>query len=112
MVAAIVIFAANIANLASLGSKIVVEKDWIVVISGGNKNRYVCVRCDYTGSFPPTLKMLVSLANMNAVFRTIDLTCYVLAPAATGALFQALGNKGTAVFIAVWNIVSSMSSID
>ena len=41
VVAAIVIFAANVANLASLGSKIVVEKDWIVVISGGNKNRYV-----------------------------------------------------------------------
>jgi iron-regulated transporter 1 len=43
---------ATIANLASVGSKIVLEKDWIVVIAMDDQER---------------------LAKMNAVFRTVDL---------------------------------------
>ena len=52
IISAIVIFIATLANLASVGSKIVLEKDWIVVVSNNDEER---------------------LANMNAVFRTVDL---------------------------------------
>lgn len=48
VVAAFVIVVADVANLASVGSKIVVERDWIVVIAGKDSNR---------------------LASINAVFR-------------------------------------------
>ncbi len=52
VMSAIVIFIATLANLASVGSKIVIEKDWIVVVSEDDQER---------------------LAQMNAVFRTLDL---------------------------------------
>lgn len=53
VVSGIVIGLATLANLASIGSKIVLEKDWIVVVSMNDPER---------------------LASMNAVFRTVDLT--------------------------------------
>ena len=84
-VAAIVIVVADVANLASVGSKIVVEKDWIVVIAGGDNNR---------------------LANINAVFRTIDLTCLILAPSIAGILFSYISEEFATIFIAVWNLIS------
>ena len=56
VVAGVVIAIATLANLASVGSKIVLEKDWIVVVSMNDPER---------------------LASMNAVFRTIDLLTLV-----------------------------------
>jgi iron-regulated transporter 1 len=85
LIVAILIIVINcVANLASLGSKIVVEKDWIVVIAGEDTNR---------------------LASINSVFRTIDLTCLVLAPLLAGILFD-VSLKLTAVFIGAWNLIS------
>lgn len=84
-VSAVVIFVAMVANLAAVGSKIVVEKDWIVVIARGDNNR---------------------LAQINSVFRTIDLTCLVLSPMVAGLLFDFISTGFTAVFIACWNVVS------
>ncbi len=82
----VIIVIGTVANVASQGSKIVVERDWIVVVAGrGNNDR---------------------LAAMNSVFRTIDLTCLVLAPAALGAFFDFIGADFTAFFIAGWNICS------
>ena len=48
----------------------------------------------------------IRLATINAVFRTIDLTCYVLAPLVAGFLFDYIHNAWTAVFIVAWNIGS------
>jgi len=79
------ILLAVIANLASVGSKIAVEKDWIVVISGNDNNK---------------------LASMNSVFRTIDLLCLLVAPSLAGVVFDFLGNSWAAVFIGIWNIGS------
>ena len=62
MVMATVILAL-VSHMASAGSKIVIEKDWIVVIAGGDEDR---------------------LANLNAIFRTIDLVCLNVAPALAG----------------------------
>ena len=53
VVSGVVIAIATLANLASIGSKIVLEKDWIVVVAMNDPER---------------------LASMNAVFRTLDLT--------------------------------------
>ncbi len=77
----------TIANLGSQGSKIVVERDWIVVVAGRDNNR---------------------LAAMNSVFRTIDLTCFVLAPAILGLFWDLLSSEVAAFFITGWNLVSVM----
>ena len=74
-----------IANMASAGSKIVIEKDWIVVIAAGDEDR---------------------LARLNSIFRTIDLVCFSVAPVLAGLFFQYSGYAITAVTIALWNIVS------
>jgi hypothetical protein len=58
---------AVVANLASLGSKISVEKDWVLVIAGGNKD---------------------FLAKMNSTLRTIDLLCLLVISALTNLTQQ------------------------
>ncbi len=75
----------TVANLASQGSKIVVERDWIIVVAGRDNDR---------------------LAAMNAVFRTIDLTCFILAPAILGIFYDFVGSDVTGYLIAGWNLVS------
>ena len=79
------IVVANVANLASVGCKIVIERDWIVVIASGDESR---------------------LATMNAVFRTINLTTLVIAPAFAGIIFDFVGNSAAAATIGIWNIAS------
>ena len=81
----ITIILAALAQLASVGSKIVVEKDWIVVIAMENDDR---------------------LAKINAVFRTIDLTALTLSPLSAGLVFDLVSNYAAAYFIAAWNVVS------
>merc|ERR1712110_106667 len=76
---------ASLARLASSGVNIIIQKDWIVVIADNDTDR---------------------LAKMNSILRTIELTTYMLAPAAAGQLFTYLGFVLTGVFIAVWNVVS------
>jgi len=85
IVPAAVIIVANIANLASVGCKIVIERDWIVVVASGDENK---------------------LATMNAVFRTINLTTLLIAPAFAGLIFDFASNLAIAVTIGTWNIVS------
>ena len=46
------------------------------------------------------------LATMNAVFRTINLTTLVIAPAFAGIIFDFASNAAAAATIGVWNIVS------
>ena len=62
-----------------------VEKDWIVVVAGGDEDR---------------------LATMNAVFRTIDLTALVLSPSFAGLIFDFASPEVTAAVIGIWNLVS------
>ena len=73
------------ANLASIGQKIVVEKDCIVVIAENNESK---------------------LAKMNAVFRTIDLTSLVLSSTFAGIIFDITSHEITAAIIGIWNLVS------
>lgn len=85
IVSVLAIILASIARLASSGVNIIIQKDWIVVIANNNTDK---------------------LARMNSVLRTIELTTYMLAPAAGGLLLDYIGYIGTGIFIAVWNIVS------
>ena len=80
-----VIILSALANLASVGTKITVEKDWLVVIAGDNEDR---------------------LAKMNSIFRTIDLTCMVLSPTIAGFIFDYVSTGMASVAIGCWNIVS------
>merc|ERR1712117_574831 len=79
------IILASVARLASSGTNIIIQKDWIVVIAGNDTDL---------------------LAKMNSILRTIELTTYMLAPAAAGLLFTHLGFVVTGIVIAAWNLVS------
>ena len=85
MVPIITIILADIGQIASVGSKIILEKDWIVVVSRKNDDR---------------------LAQINSVFRTIDLTTFAVAPLTAGLIFDFVNNWAAAIFIASWNLVS------
>jgi len=85
IVATLAIALAVLSSLASTGSKIVVEKDWIVVISANNPDR---------------------LAKLNSIFRTIDLVCLSATPALAGLLFQFTNYTFTALCIGGWNVIS------
>ena len=87
VVAVVASFLALVSHLASSGSKIVVEKDWIVVIAGGDDDK---------------------LARLNSIFRTIDLICLNLSPTLAGLLFSLTGYSSTALAILVWNVASVM----
>merc|ERR1712079_721646 len=85
IVSVLAIILASIARLSSSGVNIIIQKDWIVFIAAEDTDK---------------------LAKMNSILRTIELTTYMLAPAAGGLLFTYIGYIGTGIFIAVWNIVS------
>lgn len=85
LVSVIAIFLASVARLASSGVNIIIQKDWIVIIADNDNDK---------------------LAKMNSILRTIELTTYMLAPAAGGFLFSYIGDRGTGIFIAAWNILS------
>merc|ERR1711962_375923 len=80
-----VFLAALIAALASNGAKIVIEKDWLVIIAYKDEER---------------------LAKLNSIFRTIDLSCLTLAPVLAGLMFSYVNYVVAAVVIGAWNIFS------
>merc|ERR1712013_109116 len=85
IVSVLAITLAAVARLASCGTNIIIQKDWIVVIAGGDNDK---------------------LATMNSILRTIELTTYAIAPAVAGCLFTLLGFGLTGLVIAAWNVVS------
>ncbi|KAK4268495.1 hypothetical protein QN277_025147 [Acacia crassicarpa] len=72
--------------LSTLAGSILIEREWLVVISEGQ---------------PPEL-----LTQMNSVTRRIDLTCKLLAPAITGFIISFVSLKASAITLAVWNTIS------
>ena len=63
----VVIGLAIVANLASVATKISVEKDWVVAIAADDKD---------------------FLAKMNSTLRTVDLLCLLVAPLLAGIVFD------------------------
>ncbi|KAK7390269.1 hypothetical protein VNO78_25568 [Psophocarpus tetragonolobus] len=76
----------GIGVLSTLAGTILIEREWLLVISEGQ---------------PPEL-----LTKMNSVTRRIDLTCKLLAPVVTGFIISFVSLKASAITLALWNTVS------
>ncbi|KAL4222197.1 hypothetical protein ACF0H5_018234 [Mactra antiquata] len=81
----IIILVAVIAQLASTGNTIAVEKDWIVEICGDDRDL---------------------LAKTSAILKSIDLVTNIVAPIATGQIMAYASTEIGALFIGGWNVVS------
>nr|DBA25225.1 TPA: hypothetical protein GDO54_012780 [Pyxicephalus adspersus] len=81
----LVISIADVANLASTAMSITIQRDWIVVITGGDKNQ---------------------LADMNATMRRIDQLTNILAPMAVGQIVTFGSSVIGCAFISAWNFAS------
>ncbi|KAM3917053.1 ferroportin [Leptodactylus fuscus] len=80
-----VITIANTANLASTATAITIQRDWIVVVAGDDRNK---------------------LADMNATVRRIDQLTNILAPLAVGQIMTFGSPVIGCGFIAGWNLLS------
>ncbi|XP_072960563.1 solute carrier family 40 member 1-like isoform X3 [Typha angustifolia] len=72
--------------LSTLAGTILVEREWVVVISYGQ---------------PPEV-----LTRMNSVIRGIDLSCKLLAPVFSGFIISFISLKASAILLVLWNIIS------
>ncbi|MCL7024605.1 hypothetical protein MKW94_012314 [Papaver nudicaule] len=72
--------------LSTLAGTILVEREWVIVISNGE---------------PPEV-----LTNMNSVIRRIDLSCKLFAPVASGFIISFVSLEASAVALALWNVIS------
>ncbi|EYU41976.1 hypothetical protein MIMGU_mgv1a019987mg [Erythranthe guttata] len=75
-----------VAVLSTLAGTILVEREWVVVISEGH---------------PPEI-----LTKMNSIIRRIDLTCTLFAPVVTGFIISFVSLNASAVTLALWNVLS------
>ncbi|XP_031103949.1 solute carrier family 40 member 2-like [Ipomoea triloba] len=75
-----------VAMLSTLAGTILIEREWVVVISEGH---------------PPAL-----LTNMNSIIRRIDLICKLFAPVVSGFIISFVSLTASAMALALWNIVS------
>ncbi|XP_002526704.2 solute carrier family 40 member 2 isoform X1 [Ricinus communis] len=69
--------------LSTLGGTILIEREWLVVISEGH---------------PPSV-----LTKMDSIIRRIDLTCKLLAPLVAGFIISFVSVKASATTLAIWN---------
>ncbi|XP_015159003.1 solute carrier family 40 member 2 [Solanum tuberosum] len=72
--------------LSSLAGTILIEREWVVVISEGH---------------PPGL-----LTKMNSIIRRIDLVCKLFAPVITGFIISFVSLTASAMTLALWNVIS------
>ncbi|XP_020578242.1 solute carrier family 40 member 1-like isoform X3 [Phalaenopsis equestris] len=75
-----------ISVLSTLAGTILIEREWVVVISHGR---------------PPE-----ELAEMNSTVRRIDLICKLFAPVLTGFIISFVSLVASAVTLALWNVLS------
>ncbi|KAJ4830696.1 Solute carrier 40 member 2 [Turnera subulata] len=73
--------------LSTLAGTILIEREWVVVISQGNL---------------PGL-----LTTMNSTIRRIDLICKLLAPVVSGFIISFISIKASAMALALWNMLAS-----
>ncbi|XP_027337261.1 solute carrier family 40 member 2-like [Abrus precatorius] len=76
----------GIGVLSTLAGTILIEREWLLVISEGQA---------------PEL-----LTKMNSVTRRIDLSCKLFAPVITGFIISFVSLKASAITLALWNTVS------
>ncbi|WVZ79788.1 hypothetical protein U9M48_027325 [Paspalum notatum var. saurae] len=75
-----------LAALSTLAGTILIEREWVVVISSGH---------------PPGV-----LTGINSVVRRIDLSCKLLAPVFSGLVISFVSAQASAAALALWNIAS------
>ncbi|CAL5048258.1 unnamed protein product [Urochloa decumbens] len=75
-----------LAALSTLAGTILIEREWVVVISCGH---------------PPSV-----LTGINSVIRRIDLSCKLLAPVFSGLVFSFVSAQASAAALALWNVGS------
>ncbi|CAL9173668.1 unnamed protein product [Musa hybrid cultivar] len=75
-----------VGKLSTLAGTILIEREWVVVIS--------------TGQQPEVL------TKMNSVIRRIDLICKLLAPVFSGFIISFISLEASAVILALWNTLS------
>jgi iron-regulated transporter 1 len=86
-----ILLSSIIGELMGNASTMALEKDWVVVLAGGDSNL---------------------LSSMNATMRRIDLLCKLLAPLAFGVILQMMGDDDShrlklgAFIVAAWNLLS------
>ena len=111
----LVIFLSAVANLASVGCKITIEKDWIVVVSEDNEEKLATMNAVFRYNIDFLVYILVVKDFLDKILlifccRTIDLTCLIVAPMIAGFIFDFASTEAAAIAIASWNIVSGMVS--
>ncbi|CAK7343706.1 unnamed protein product [Dovyalis caffra] len=72
--------------LSSLAGTILIEREWVVVISEGH--------------------MPGELTKINSIIRRIDLTCKLLAPVISGFIMTFVSVKASAMTLAMWNTIA------
>ncbi|KAF8041964.1 hypothetical protein BT93_A0534 [Corymbia citriodora subsp. variegata] len=82
----LICFSGAVGVLSALAGSIMIEREWVVVISEGH---------------PPE-----TLTQMNSVIRRIDLICKLFAPVASGFFVSFASLKASAVAFALWNFAS------
>ncbi|KAL6603922.1 hypothetical protein ACP70R_044283 [Stipagrostis hirtigluma subsp. patula] len=75
-----------LAALSTLAGTILIEREWVVVISSGH---------------PPAV-----LTAINAVVRRIDLSCKLLAPVFSGLVISFVSAQASAAALALWNVAA------
>ena len=103
------IFLNVISNLASMATKISIERDWVIVIA---KHVYLSGEGDEKQEEEDP-KYKEKLARINATVRRIDLITAVIAPLVAGSIMSLFkfspsfnGTVLSAVFFTIWNIIS------
>lgn len=110
---AIIITLNVISNLASMASKISIEKDWIIVIAQHEYDKAEELVSSTKTDEEKNAEFKKKLALMNATVRRIDLSTNVVSPLVAGLIMSFLsfsksidGTVLSAIFFAVWNIMS------
>ncbi|KAG9454502.1 hypothetical protein H6P81_007406 [Aristolochia fimbriata] len=75
-----------IAVLSSMAGIIMIERDWVVVISSGKSENV--------------------LTEMNSTIRRIDLICKLMAPVFTGFIISFISLKASTITLSLWNALS------
>ncbi|KAG0481154.1 hypothetical protein HPP92_011686 [Vanilla planifolia] len=75
-----------ISMLSTLAGTILIEREWVVVISNGQRPEV--------------------LTRMNSIIRRIDLICKLFAPVLTGFIISFVSLVASAVILALWNVLS------
>ncbi|KAH9616963.1 hypothetical protein KSS87_001426 [Heliosperma pusillum] len=83
---AVTFLSGAVAVLSTLAGTILIEREWVVLM---------------TEDQPPGV-----LSKMNSVLRRIDLVCKLCAPVVSGFIISFVSLKASALFFALWNILS------